>query len=79
METSLQQPEIGLPYDCEPTLNDEQVIEFCRRGFLMLEGVVGNRSNSSPKTGSSTVSSRIRNPQAPFAVCLVETSSSQET
>ena len=27
-------------YDCEPTLNDTQVIEFCKNGFLMLDGVV---------------------------------------
>ena len=27
-------------YDCEPTLTDRQVLDFCREGFLMLEGVV---------------------------------------
>ena len=27
-------------YDCEPTLNDQQVLEFCKNGFLVLEGVV---------------------------------------
>ena len=27
-------------YDCEPTLNDGQVIEFCRKGFTVLEAVV---------------------------------------
>ena len=27
-------------YDCKPTLTDRQVLEFCKRGFLMLEGVV---------------------------------------
>ncbi len=27
-------------YDCKPTLNDTQVLEFCKKGFLMLEGVV---------------------------------------
>ena len=32
-------------YDCEPTLNDEQVIQFCANGFLMLEGVVPDDVN----------------------------------
>ena len=27
-------------HDCEPTLTDRQVIEFCREGFLTLEGAV---------------------------------------
>ena len=27
-------------YDCEPPLNDTQVLEFCKNGFLMLEGIV---------------------------------------
>ena len=27
-------------HDCEPTLTDRQVIQFCREGFLKLEGVV---------------------------------------
>ena len=27
-------------YDCEPTLNDTQVLEFCKKGFLMLDGIV---------------------------------------
>ena len=27
-------------YDCEPTLDDRQVVEFCRTGHLMLEGIV---------------------------------------
>jgi hypothetical protein len=26
--------------DCEPTLNDTQMLDFCKRGFLMLDGVV---------------------------------------
>ena len=29
-----------ITYDCKPTLNDTQVVEFCKKGFLMLEGVV---------------------------------------
>ena len=27
-------------YNCEPTLTDTQVLEFCKRGFLMLEEVI---------------------------------------
>lgn len=27
-------------YDCAPTLTDSQVLDFCKQGFLMLEGVV---------------------------------------
>ena len=32
-------------YDCPPTLNDRQVIEFCANGFLMLEGIVPDEIN----------------------------------
>ena len=31
---------LGEIYDCEATLTDQQVIEFCRNGYLMLEAVV---------------------------------------
>ena len=31
--------------NCEPTLNDTQVVEFCKRGFLMLQGVVPDEIN----------------------------------
>ena len=27
-------------YDCKPTLTDSQMVEFCRNGYLMLEGVI---------------------------------------
>ena len=27
-------------HDGEPTLNDSQVLDFCRKGVLMLNGVV---------------------------------------
>src|SRR5713101_3495682 len=27
-------------YECQPTLNDTQVLEFCKKGFLMLDGIV---------------------------------------
>ncbi len=32
-------------YDCTPTLNDNDVIEFCKNGFLTLEGVVDHDTN----------------------------------
>ena len=32
-------------YDCEPTLNDLQVLDFCHNGYLMLEGVVPDEIN----------------------------------
>ena len=32
-------------HDCEPTLNDSQVLDFCRKGVLMLEGVVPDETN----------------------------------
>lgn len=32
-------------HDCDPTLTDSQVLEFCKRGYLMLEGVVGDDVN----------------------------------
>ncbi|NQZ68730.1 MAG: hypothetical protein HRT89_11750, partial [Lentisphaeria bacterium] len=32
-------------YNCEPTLTDKDVMDFCRKGFLMLEGVVPDEIN----------------------------------
>jgi hypothetical protein len=32
-------------YNCEPTLTDTQVLDFCKKGFLMLEGVVSEDIN----------------------------------
>ena len=32
-------------FDCNPTLSDSQVLEFCRTGFLILEGVVDDETN----------------------------------
>ena len=32
-------------YDCEPTLNDIEVLEFCKNGFMMFEGVVSDELN----------------------------------
>ena len=34
-----------ITYDCEPTLTDHQVIEFCQKGFIILEGVVPDEVN----------------------------------
>ncbi|MCJ8330551.1 MAG: phytanoyl-CoA dioxygenase family protein [Lentisphaeria bacterium] len=34
-----------IPYDCEPTLTDSQVIEFCRDGYIILDGVVDPETN----------------------------------
>ena len=33
-------------YDCPPTLNDTQVLDFCKQGFLMLDGVVPAEINA---------------------------------
>jgi len=33
-------------YNCEPTLTDSQVLEFCKRGYLKLEGVVPDEINA---------------------------------
>ena len=32
-------------FDCEPTLTDTQVLEFCREGYLLLRGVVPEEIN----------------------------------
>ena len=32
-------------HDCEPTLNDTEVLEFCKNGFMMFEGVVSDEIN----------------------------------
>ena len=32
-------------YNCKPTMNDLQVMKFCRQGFLVLEGIVPNKVN----------------------------------
>ena len=31
--------------DCKPTLTDSQVLDFCRNGYLYLEGVVDDEVN----------------------------------
>ena len=35
----------NITYGCEPTLDDAQVYEFCREGYLVLEDVVDNDVN----------------------------------
>lgn len=42
METT---PQIAPTYDCAPTLTDREVFEFCRQGYLILEGVVPDEIN----------------------------------
>lgn len=32
-------------YDCKPTMDDEAVLDFCRSGYLMMEGVVSDEVN----------------------------------
>lgn len=32
-------------YTCPPTLTDSQVLDFCKNGFLILEGVVPEEIN----------------------------------
>ena len=36
---------VGDRYDCEPTLTDGQVVDFCRHGYLVLKGVVEEEVN----------------------------------
>ena len=37
--------EANRTFDCRPTLTDTQVLEFCRNGFLVVEGVVPDEIN----------------------------------
>ena len=32
-------------FDCEPSLTDTEVLEFCKRGFLLLEGIIDDETN----------------------------------
>ena len=32
-------------FDCQPTLTDSQVLQYCRDGFLQLKGVVPEEIN----------------------------------
>lgn len=40
-----QRPPYGKTCDCEPTLTDRDVIDFCKNGYLVLEGVVPDEIN----------------------------------
>ena len=44
-ETVLPDVAIDATYDCTPTLGDADVLDFCRRGYLVLEGVVDDEIN----------------------------------
>ena len=37
--------EVNRTFDCEPTLTDTQVLQFCRDGYLCLQGVVPDEIN----------------------------------
>ena len=45
MDTMTLPKVVGQTYDCEPTLNDQQVLDFCLKGYMCLEGVVGDAVN----------------------------------
>ena len=36
----------GHTFDCAPSLTDRQVLEFCKTGFLLLEGIVDDDTNA---------------------------------
>jgi sarcosine oxidase delta subunit len=36
---------VNRTFDCEPTLTDSQVLQFCREGYLILKGIVPNEIN----------------------------------
>ena len=36
---------INRTFDCEPTLTDTEVLQFCRDGYLCLQGVVPDEIN----------------------------------
>jgi hypothetical protein len=37
---------VGEKHDCKATLDDQQVMDFCRNGYLKLEGVVPDKINT---------------------------------
>ena len=43
--SAAKSPPIRKTYDCPPTLDDNGVLEFCKKGFLLLEGVVDDDTN----------------------------------
>ena len=36
---------VNRTFDCEPTLTDTQVLQYCRDGYLQLQGVVPDEIN----------------------------------
>ena len=73
-------------FDCEPTLTDSKVLEFCREGYLLLEGVVPDEINQRtceyledqipadpnwiPDDLTATDLERIRQSHEPSTICL---------
>ena len=55
-----------MEYDCDPTLNDQQVMDFCRNGYLVLPGVVPNEINQ------RTVEFMAEHPDSPEPVEILE-------
>jgi hypothetical protein len=49
-------------YECEPTLDDNQVLDFCKNGFLMLEGVVSEDINERVREHYGTTEAMPRKP-----------------
>jgi hypothetical protein len=45
MHSTVQYDSANWTFDCEPTLTDSQVLEFCRQGFVLLPGVVPDEIN----------------------------------
>jgi len=45
MTQTIKHDRRGRTFDCEPTLTDSQVAEFCREGHLLLPGVVPDEIN----------------------------------
>lgn len=45
MTASVQYDAERRSFDCQPSLDDEQVLDFCRQGYLLLEGVVPAQTN----------------------------------
>ena len=36
---------VNRTFDCDPTLTDSQVLDYCRDGYLLLQGVVPDAIN----------------------------------
>ena len=73
-------------FDCDPTLTDSQVLQFCRDGYLLLDGVVPDEinqrtceylegripadPNSVPEGMTEADLERIRRSREPSTICL---------